>query len=212
MSDTSSSSYFRDPSTLEPPTKFEPSTRAHVTDEEGYPIHRSPLDSATRPSYIIPAGPSDGVWGMIRRVAGWKTEGYLSLWKGSYNSPCVITSADLFRRRSTDCYNFGRLGLRSSASNPHIPLLLPNAPGCYPTAILPRDTCPSCSFAYRCRAYPLALRSPPHKADMPARQRSFDLLTHLALPIHSSPTPNRSRRRAVRYLYPSSTSHSISTG
>ncbi|KAG8997438.1 hypothetical protein FRB90_012498 [Tulasnella sp. 427] len=82
MSETSSSSYFRDPSTLEPPTKFEPSSRALVTDEEGYPIHRSPSDSITRPSYIIPAGPSDGVWGMIRRVAGWKTEGYLSLWKG----------------------------------------------------------------------------------------------------------------------------------
>ncbi|KAG8908537.1 hypothetical protein FRB99_005897 [Tulasnella sp. 403] len=82
MSDTSSSSYFRDPNSFQEPARFEPVPQTHLADEEGYPIHRTPADAVTRPEYIIPAGPSDGVWGMIRRIAGWKTEGYSSLWKG----------------------------------------------------------------------------------------------------------------------------------
>lgn len=65
-----------------PTAKAEPRRQVRLTDEEGYPLHR-PMDQITRPSYIIPAGPSDGVWGMMRRVAAWKSEGYLALWKGA---------------------------------------------------------------------------------------------------------------------------------
>lgn len=191
MSDTSSSSYFRDPSTLEPPIKFEPSSRTHVTDEEGYPIHRG-LDSETRPSYIIPAGPSDGVWGMIRRIAGWKTEGYLSLWKGSYTSSSFVTLTNSGWCRSIDCHIFGRYGICSSARNPLVPLLFPDTSGPHSPTILTRDPHSPSSFAHHCSPSSVAFRPPPHKADMPACQRSFDFLTHLALPVHPSSTSHRS--------------------
>ncbi|KAG9014836.1 hypothetical protein FRB94_008994 [Tulasnella sp. JGI-2019a] len=90
MSDTSTSSYFRDPEAYAGAARFEPSPQAKLADEDGYPIHRS-TDHLTRPSYIIPAGPSDGVWGMVRRIASWKTEGYLGLWKGQLTATILDT-------------------------------------------------------------------------------------------------------------------------
>ncbi|KAG8858724.1 hypothetical protein FRB96_004861 [Tulasnella sp. 330] len=90
MSDTSASWYFRDPEAYAGAARSEPNSQARLADEEGYPIHR-PTDELTRPSYIIPAGPSDGVWGMIRRIVSWKTEGYLGLWKGQFTATILDT-------------------------------------------------------------------------------------------------------------------------
>ena len=39
-------------------------------------------DALQFPPHIIQYGPSDGVLGMMKRVVAWKTEGWLSLWKG----------------------------------------------------------------------------------------------------------------------------------
>ncbi|KAG8931042.1 hypothetical protein FRC03_002023 [Tulasnella sp. 419] len=76
MSDASSSSYFHDPSASPRSGLVQKTTFA---DEQA--AHEHAVDDS-RPSYIIPTGPSDGVTGMMRRVGTWKTEGYLALWKG----------------------------------------------------------------------------------------------------------------------------------
>lgn len=89
LSDASGDSYFHDPS--EPRRtriRVEPS-RAKPTDEEGYVLRKSPADKATRPQFVIAIGPSEGVWGMMKRVGRWQTEGWLSLWKGQLTS-CII--------------------------------------------------------------------------------------------------------------------------
>lgn len=48
----------------------------------GYGHQRQGGDALQLPPHIIPYGPADGVFGMMKRVVAWKTEGWLSLWKG----------------------------------------------------------------------------------------------------------------------------------
>jgi len=45
-------------------------------------MRRSVLEEGTRPEYIIPVGSANGVWGMIKRIAKFRGEGWLALWKG----------------------------------------------------------------------------------------------------------------------------------
>ncbi|KAF9056690.1 mitochondrial carrier domain-containing protein [Panaeolus papilionaceus] len=71
----------------EPPKTRKPTPRAR-TDEQGYIIRRSVLEEGTRPEYIIPVGSADGVWGMMKRVGRFRSEGWLALWKGLLTS-CV---------------------------------------------------------------------------------------------------------------------------
>ncbi|KDR84853.1 hypothetical protein GALMADRAFT_260563 [Galerina marginata CBS 339.88] len=82
---TENDSYFADPHAT--PSTRPPAPRARV-DDQGYVIRRSVLEEGTRPEYIIPVGSADGVWGMMKRVARFRTEGYLALWKGLVTS-CV---------------------------------------------------------------------------------------------------------------------------
>ncbi|CDO70226.1 hypothetical protein BN946_scf184942.g26 [Trametes cinnabarina] len=37
---------------------------------------------ARRPDYVIPVGSADGTWGMMKKVASFRGEGWLALWKG----------------------------------------------------------------------------------------------------------------------------------
>ncbi|KAG9127984.1 hypothetical protein FRC07_006578 [Ceratobasidium sp. 392] len=67
LSDASDDSLFHDPSEPRPRIRLEPS-RPKPTDEEGYVARRSLADKTTRPQFVIPIGPSEGVWGMMKRV------------------------------------------------------------------------------------------------------------------------------------------------
>ena len=56
---------------------------------EGYLMNVKLLHKVSNPSgktplspLIIAYGPADGVWGMMKRVGRWRTEGWISLWKG----------------------------------------------------------------------------------------------------------------------------------
>jgi fusion and transport protein UGO1 len=40
------------------------------------------LEDGTRPEFIIPVGSMNGAWDMVKRVATFRGEGWLSLWKG----------------------------------------------------------------------------------------------------------------------------------
>ncbi|EPQ61054.1 mitochondrial carrier [Gloeophyllum trabeum ATCC 11539] len=77
-------SYFADPTNPAPPA-----SRYSAPRESGYVVRRSVVEEATRPEYIIPVGSAGGVWGMMRRVARFKGEGWLALWKGTLTS-CVM--------------------------------------------------------------------------------------------------------------------------
>ncbi|CAE6432477.1 unnamed protein product [Rhizoctonia solani] len=94
LSDASGDSYFHDPDEPRSRIRLEP-TEPRLADEEGYVVRRSVSDKATRPQFIIPIGPSEGVWGMIKRVGRWQTEGWLSLWKGQLTS-CIIDVLSAF--------------------------------------------------------------------------------------------------------------------
>jgi hypothetical protein len=59
----------------------------HPNQKEAETGQQNPsLESGTqleaRPDYVIPTSSSFGVWDMMTRIVAWKTEGYLSLWKG----------------------------------------------------------------------------------------------------------------------------------
>lgn len=45
-------------------------------------IRTSVMEDGTRPEYIIPVGSASTSWGMIQRLIGFHSEGWLSLWKG----------------------------------------------------------------------------------------------------------------------------------
>ncbi|KAF5313972.1 hypothetical protein D9611_006773 [Ephemerocybe angulata] len=75
-------SYFADPNAT-PSARHQPTFR---TDEQGYVIRRSVLEEGTRPEYIIPVGSADGPWAMMKRVARFRGEGWLALWKGLLTS------------------------------------------------------------------------------------------------------------------------------
>lgn len=70
-------SYFVDPGAG--PTKY-PAPK--LVDDKGYVIRTSVLEDGTRPEYIIPVGSADSSWSMVKRVASFRSEGWLSLWKG----------------------------------------------------------------------------------------------------------------------------------
>ncbi|KAI0768608.1 mitochondrial carrier [Trametes elegans] len=78
LSDSSNEndSYFADPTAEKPPKPPRPA------DEHGYIIRQSLLEEGTQPEYVIPVGSADGTWGMMKRVAGFRAEGWLALWKG----------------------------------------------------------------------------------------------------------------------------------
>lgn len=57
-------------------------------DDQGYVIRMSVLEDGTRPEYIIPVGSMNGTWDMVKRVAAFRGEGWLSLWKGLLTS-CI---------------------------------------------------------------------------------------------------------------------------
>ncbi|KAI8995429.1 mitochondrial carrier [Trametes punicea] len=78
LSDSSNEndSYFADP-TAERPLK-----PPRPADEHGYIIRQSILDEGTQPEYVIPVGSADGTWGMMKRLASFRAEGWLALWKG----------------------------------------------------------------------------------------------------------------------------------
>lgn len=57
-------------------------------DDQGYVIRTSVLEDGTRPEYIIPVGSMNGTWDMVKRVAVFRGEGWLSLWKGLLTS-CI---------------------------------------------------------------------------------------------------------------------------
>ncbi len=52
-------------------------------DEHGYIIRQSLLEEGTQPEYVIPVGSADGTWGMMKRIGGFRSEGWLALWKGA---------------------------------------------------------------------------------------------------------------------------------
>ncbi|QRW27185.1 mitochondrial carrier protein [Rhizoctonia solani] len=72
LSDASGDSYFHDPDEPRSRIRLEP-TQPRLADEEGYV----------------------GVWGMMKRVGRWQTEGWLSLWKGQLTS-CIIDVLSAF--------------------------------------------------------------------------------------------------------------------
>jgi mitochondrial fusion and transport protein UGO1 len=66
------------------PSRYPP-PKPRLADEEGYVVRRSVLEEDTRPEYVMPISKTKGVWGMIKKVARWKNEGWLALWKGTRN-------------------------------------------------------------------------------------------------------------------------------
>ncbi|KIJ68718.1 hypothetical protein HYDPIDRAFT_24971 [Hydnomerulius pinastri MD-312] len=76
-------SYFVDPGAG--PTKY-PAPK--LVDDKGYVIRTSVLEDGMRPEYIIPVGSADSSWSMVKRVASFRGEGWLSLWKGLLTS-CI---------------------------------------------------------------------------------------------------------------------------
>lgn len=83
--DSAEDSYFADP------TNANASSTARYpvqrpADERGYVIRKNVLEEATQPDYLIPIGSADGVWGMIKKVGRFRSEGWLSLWKGLLTS------------------------------------------------------------------------------------------------------------------------------
>lgn len=97
MSDASAESYFHDPAreAFSAATRYdaESSTRKlHPTDGDGYIMRESINDDFARPEYVLPVGPTDGVWAMIKRIREFKPEGWTALWKCqchcSFSSQC----------------------------------------------------------------------------------------------------------------------------
>ncbi|KAE9395948.1 mitochondrial carrier [Gymnopus androsaceus JB14] len=68
-------SYFADPEATS-------TTSREIPRNDHAPIR----DEGSRPEYIIPVGPQDGVWGMMKRIGRFRSEGWLALWKGLLTS------------------------------------------------------------------------------------------------------------------------------
>ncbi|EGO28440.1 hypothetical protein SERLADRAFT_458839 [Serpula lacrymans var. lacrymans S7.9] len=75
--------YFADPSNSA--GKFHP---PRMVDDNGYIMRTSVFEEGTRPEYVITLGNADGTWGMIKRIATFRGEGWLALWKGLLTS-CI---------------------------------------------------------------------------------------------------------------------------
>ncbi|KIK71412.1 hypothetical protein GYMLUDRAFT_149905 [Collybiopsis luxurians FD-317 M1] len=81
-SDGEDDSYFADPGATS-------SNRSPETlRDESISTRQRIYDDDSRPEYIIPLGPQDGVWGMIKRIGSFRGEGWLALWKGLLTS-CI---------------------------------------------------------------------------------------------------------------------------
>ena len=82
LSDSSNDNeaYFADPSKLEAEGENLPPAR--IADERGYVVRQSVLDEGATPEYVMPVGSADGTWGMIKQLGRFRSEGWLSLWKG----------------------------------------------------------------------------------------------------------------------------------
>ena len=91
-----SESYFADPGS----SARYPAQRP--ADEQGYVMRRSLLEEGTQPEYIIPLGSADGVWGMIKRVGRFRSEGWLALWKGARGADMQIVRLTAMRNRTQD--------------------------------------------------------------------------------------------------------------
>lgn len=110
-------SYFHDPTspTRHRQARARPLPTRKMSNPTGK-MHSYPL--------VIPYGPADGVWGMMKRVGRWRTEGWISLWKG------LLTSVTLTLLTSTiqpSVSAFLRPIFPSSQSRHFPPLLLPLA-------------------------------------------------------------------------------------
>ncbi|KAG1810147.1 mitochondrial carrier domain-containing protein [Suillus plorans] len=113
-------SYFADPAASH--TKY-PAPKP--VDDQGYVIRTSVLEDGTRPEYIIPVGSMNGTWDMVKRVATFRGEGWLSLWKGLLTS-CIHDV--LFSNVQPLVDNFiHSIFLSSAAGLYRPPLLLPVA-------------------------------------------------------------------------------------
>ncbi|OJA21243.1 hypothetical protein AZE42_02526 [Rhizopogon vesiculosus] len=77
-------SYFADPAASHPKH-----SAPKPVDDQGYVVRTSILEDGTRPEYIIPVGSMNGAWDMVKRVAAFRGEGWLSLWKGDNVQPLV---------------------------------------------------------------------------------------------------------------------------
>jgi hypothetical protein len=91
QSSDSEDSYFHDPDAS---TQHRTTARTHEV-KLGQRHPRNEPNAQSRkllPSdFVIPLGPSNGVWGMIKRVGRWRTEGWSSLFKGSkLHCVCLI--------------------------------------------------------------------------------------------------------------------------
>ncbi|GJJ08815.1 hypothetical protein Clacol_003034 [Clathrus columnatus] len=86
--DSSDEAYFQDPTSSSP--TFPPPKLRHV-DEKGYIVRKSVLEESTRPEYVIPLTNTNGIWSMIKKIARYRNEGWLSLWKGLLTS-CIINT------------------------------------------------------------------------------------------------------------------------
>jgi len=82
LSDSSNENdaYFADPSKLEAEAETRPAPR--LADERGYVVRQSVLEEGTIPEYVMPTGTADGTWGMMKQLGRFRSEGWLSLWKG----------------------------------------------------------------------------------------------------------------------------------
>ncbi|KAF8521480.1 mitochondrial carrier domain-containing protein [Gautieria morchelliformis] len=89
--DSSDVPYFHDPASSMPSRYHPPKPR--LADGEGYIARLSVSEEDTRPEYVMPIGKTKGVWGMIQKVARWKNEGWLALWKGLLTSYLTNTAS-----------------------------------------------------------------------------------------------------------------------
>jgi mitochondrial fusion and transport protein UGO1 len=69
--------YFADPDST-PRMSVDSQVPEPETADQSWPLQEDP----SRPEYIIPIGPAEGVWGMMKRMGGFRGEGWLGLWKG----------------------------------------------------------------------------------------------------------------------------------
>ncbi|CAD6573204.1 MAG: hypothetical protein CYPHOPRED_005092 [Cyphobasidiales sp. Tagirdzhanova-0007] len=58
-------------------------------DASGYIIRRSIFEQSTKPEWILPFTVTGGVWDMMKAIGRWKSEGWLSLWKGQLTTFCM---------------------------------------------------------------------------------------------------------------------------
>jgi len=93
LSDESSDeAYFRDSMSLTP-SRY-PAAKLRLADEEGYVVRRSVMEEETRPEYVMPVTNLNGVWSMIKKIARWRNEGWLALWKGLLTT-CITNTLSI---------------------------------------------------------------------------------------------------------------------